>query len=55
MGQHVVRSTGCEPPRQPLAFEIAIQAAILWAAVSVLVCLLVWKLPRTYPVGVIQG
>jgi uncharacterized protein YndB with AHSA1/START domain len=39
----------------PLLYEITIHVAYLWAAISVLACLLVWWLPHTYPVGEVRG
>jgi hypothetical protein len=39
----------------PLLYEISIHIAYLWAAISVLACLLVWWLPHTYPVGEVTG
>jgi len=39
----------------PLLYEISIHIAYLWAAISVLACLLVWWLPHTYPVGEVRG
>ena len=38
----------------PILYEISIHTAYLWAAISVLSCLLVWWLPHTYPVGEIR-
>jgi hypothetical protein len=37
-----------------LLYEITIHIAYLWAAISVLACLLVWWLPHTYPVGEVR-